>query len=82
MKVRDYLVRRTRRDRELFPVNSQLTIGISSWDLGESAETYTRTTYAEVLKALAKAVEGTPEVKTFEVGNSTFHRIAARAAGT
>ena len=57
------------------------TIGISLWDLRDSAETYSRTTYAKVLKALAKAVEGTPEVKTFEVGNSTFHRIVARAAG-
>ena len=32
----------------------------------------------EVLKALSKVVEGTPEVLTFEVANSTSHRIAAR----
>ena len=56
-------------------------IGISLWDEKQSAETYNRTTYSEVLKALAKVVEGTPEVKTFEVGNSTFHKIGARAAG-
>jgi hypothetical protein len=30
-----------------------------------------------VLKSLAKVVEGTPEVQAFEVGNSTFHKIAA-----
>ena len=56
-------------------------IGISLWDQKESAEAYNRETYAEVLKALAKVAEGTPQVKTFEVGNSTFHKIAARAAG-
>ncbi len=56
-------------------------IGISLWDEKQSAETYNRTTYSEVLKALAKVVEGTPEVKTFEVGNSTFHKIGTRAAG-
>jgi len=56
-------------------------IGISLWDRKESAEAYNRETYSEVVKALAKVVEGTPQVRTFEVANSTFHKIAARAAG-
>ena len=55
-------------------------IGISLWDEQQSAEAYHRSTYPEVLKAMTKVVEGTPEVKTFEVGNSTIHKIAARAA--
>jgi len=56
-------------------------IGISLWEQKESAEAYNRETYPEVVKALAKVVEGTPQVRTFEVANSTFHKIATRAAG-
>ncbi|HUX10374.1 MAG TPA: hypothetical protein VMW51_06995 [Terriglobia bacterium] len=55
-------------------------VGISLWDRKESAETYNRDTYPEVQKVLAKVVEGTPAVRTYEVTNSTFHRIAVRAA--
>lgn len=54
--------------------------GISLWDRAENAETYNRETYAEVAKALAKVIEGTPRVETYEVANSTFHKIAAAAA--
>ncbi len=54
-------------------------VGISMWDLKENAETYGRGAYAGVLKALEQVVEGTPRVKTYEVSNSTFHKIAARA---
>jgi len=52
-------------------------VGISLWDRKESAETYERGTYPQVLKVLAKVVEGTPKVQTYEVSNSTFHKIAA-----
>jgi hypothetical protein len=55
-------------------------LGISLWDRKESAETYNRDTYPQVQKALAKVLEGTPAVKTYEVTNSTFHKIAAHAA--
>ncbi len=37
-------------------------------------------TYLQVLELLARVVEGTTEVKTLEVSNSTHHKIAARAA--
>jgi hypothetical protein len=50
------------------------------WDQKEDAEAYNRGTYSEVLRGLAKVVEGTPQVQTYEVSNSTFHKIAARAA--
>ena len=55
-------------------------IGISLWDQKENAEAYSRTAYPEVQKALAKVVEGIPQVQTYEVSNSTFHKIAARVA--
>ena len=52
-------------------------VGISLWEEKENAEAYNRGIYPEVLKALAKVVEGTPQVQTYEVSNSTFHKIAA-----
>ncbi len=55
-------------------------VGISLWDQKENADDYDRETYPGVLKALAKVVEGTPQVRTYEVSNSTFHKIAARVA--
>jgi hypothetical protein len=52
---------------------------ISLWDKAESAETYDRGTYPEVTKILARVVEGAPQVETYDVANSTFHKIAAAA---
>ena len=51
--------------------------GISLWENKENAEAYNRGTYPEVTKILARVVEGTPQVETYEVANSTFHKIAA-----
>lgn len=55
-------------------------VGISLWDSEESAKAYDRGTYPQVLKALSTLCEGTPEVHTYEVSNSTFHKIAAPVA--
>ena len=55
-------------------------VGISFWDKKEDAEVYNREKYPEILKTLSKVVEGTPRVESFEVANSTSHRIAAKAA--
>src|SRR5881396_2265184 len=55
-------------------------IANSFWDTREDAEAYNRTGYPEVLKALSTVLDGTPKVQTFEVSNSTFHRIAAAQA--
>ena len=57
-------------------------VGISLWDHKEDAEAYRRGTYFQVQKALAKVVEGTPQLQTYEVSNSTFHTIGARVAAT
>ena len=51
--------------------------GISLWDKAENAEAYNRGAYPEVSKVLATVVEGPAQVETFEVSNSTFHKIAA-----
>ncbi|MFH1741105.1 MAG: hypothetical protein ABIH23_19055 [bacterium] len=50
-------------------------VGISLWDERENAEAYERKTYPGVMKTLAKLVEGTPQLQTYEVSNSTFHKI-------
>ena len=55
-------------------------VGISLWDSREQAEAYNSSGYSEVLKELNKLVEGTPDVKTYDVANSTAHSIAARPA--
>lgn len=51
--------------------------GISLWDKAENAEAYNRGAYSEVTKILATVVDGPAQVETFEVANSTFHKIAA-----
>jgi len=55
-------------------------VGISLWDQKENADAYSRAAYPELLKALGKVVEGTPEVHTYQVSNSTFHKIASHVA--
>jgi heme-degrading monooxygenase HmoA len=52
---------------------------VSLWDNKENAEAYNRGSYVEVTKILATLVDGTPQVQTYEVANSTFHKIAATA---
>ncbi len=54
--------------------------GISLWDKASSAEAYNRETYPAVQKKLATLLQETPKVDTYEVVNSTFHRIAAAVA--
>ncbi len=58
----------------------QEAVAISLWEKKENADTYNRDAYPGLLKALGKVVEGTPQVRGYEVTNSTFHKIAAQAA--
>lgn len=53
---------------------------ISVWENKENAEAYNRGAYPEVTKILAGLVEGTPQVESYEVCNSTFHKVAAATA--
>jgi hypothetical protein len=54
-------------------------VAISLWDRKESADVYSRSVYPRVLEGLAKVIDGTPQVRAYEVSNSTFHKIAARS---
>lgn len=58
------------------PVGNEV-LAVSLWDSKDSAETYHRGTFVEVTKTLSKLIEGTPQVETYEVANSTMHKIAA-----
>jgi heme-degrading monooxygenase HmoA len=60
----------------LAPDRSEVT-GITFWNEKVNVEDYNRLMYPEVMKTLSKVVEGTPDIRLFEVSNSTFHRIAA-----
>jgi hypothetical protein len=51
--------------------------GISLWENKENAEAYNRGSYTEVTKLLANLIDGSPQVETYNVANSTFHKIAA-----
>ena len=69
------------RDEITFVVPSgKEAFAISLWDNKESAEAYNRGAYLEVTKLLSKVVDGTPQVETYEVSNSTYHKIAAAVA--
>jgi len=60
------------------PSDGKEAVAISLWEQKENAEAYHRGAYPEALKAMAKVVEGTPQVQNSEVSNSTWHKIAAR----
>ena len=53
---------------------------ISLWENKTDAEAYNTNTYPQVLKTMARFIEGTPKVRTSDVVNSTFHKIADRVA--
>ena len=45
---------------------------ISLWENKSDADTYNTNTYPQVLKTLARFIEGTPQVHTFDVVTSTI----------
>jgi hypothetical protein len=54
-------------------------VAVSFWETKENAENYSTTGYPEILKIVTKVLDGTPNVQTFEVSNSTLHKLAAKA---
>jgi heme-degrading monooxygenase HmoA len=68
-----------RDEVSLVTSNGSEGVGISFWDRKEDAEAYNRTAYSEVQRFLSKVSEGTPQVQTYDVGSSSFHKVAAHA---
>jgi hypothetical protein len=54
-------------------------IAISLWENKANADTYNTNAYPEVLKTVARMIDGTPKVQTFEAVTSTFHHVAVAA---
>ena len=54
-------------------------VSISLWEQKSNADDYNTRTYPEVLKTLAKVIDGTPRILTFETVVSTFHNVQAAA---
>jgi hypothetical protein len=54
---------------------SQDAVSISLWEHKSNADDYNTRAYPEVLKTLAKVIDGTPRVQTFETVVSTFHNV-------
>ena len=52
-------------------------IAISLWENKANADAYNTNAYPEVLKTLARMIDGTPKVQTFEAVTSTFHNVLA-----
>ena len=55
-------------------------LAISMWDQKENAEEYGHGAYPGALQTLKWVVEGTPRVQSYEVSNSTLHKIAVAPA--
>jgi len=53
---------------------------ISLWETKTDAESYNTNTYPQVLKTMARFIEGTPKVQTSEVVTSTFHKLDLHVA--
>ncbi len=56
------------------PASREIAI-ISFWDHTGSVQAYNSGAYPEVLKILARLLDGTPYVKTFDVVSSTFQEV-------
>ncbi len=52
-------------------------LAISLWDKQENADAYSRDAYPGLLNTIAKVVEGTPQVETYVVANSTVQKVTA-----
>jgi hypothetical protein len=53
---------------------------ISLWENETDAKAYNTNAYPEVLKTLARFIEGTPKVQTSDVATSTLHKLDVQAA--
>ena len=52
-------------------------VSISLWDKREQLDAYVKDTDAQVVKILSPLYTGSPDVRNYEVTNSTNHKVAA-----
>lgn len=60
----------------LYP-NGKEVHAFSLWETAEDAEAYNRGTYPALARSMEPLIEGVLRVQTYEVLNSTIHRVAA-----
>jgi heme-degrading monooxygenase HmoA len=60
--------------------NEQRLVAISFWRTKEDAERYHRETFPRVLDIIKPALQSQPKVETYNVEDSSIHRIAAGKA--
>ena len=79
MKLHSYCAGRRDFKEEITLANptSQDAVAISLWDTKVHADTYSTNLYPEVLPILAKMIDATPKVQTFETIASTLHTLVA-----
>jgi heme-degrading monooxygenase HmoA len=65
------------KDQITLSRNHNEIVSISLWEKKENLDTYTKDTDPQVVKILQPLVTGTPDVRTYEVSNSTSHKVAA-----
>ena len=66
-----------RDEVSFFDADRGESIAISFWDSEADERKYAKDFYPEILKTLSDTFEGTPDVRRFEVANSTMYKIRA-----
>lgn len=60
--------------------NPDRVLAISFWKSREDAERYHRENFSHVTEIITSLIEGAPQVRRFDVEQSTIHKIAAGKA--
>jgi heme-degrading monooxygenase HmoA len=68
------------RDEITFAADNDYVNAISLWDSKQSAETYDKSSYPQVVKMLDKVLQATPKVRTANVVHSTFQESPTHVA--
>lgn len=66
-----------RDEVSFFDADRGESVAISFWDSEADERKYAKDLYPEILKTLSDSIEGTPDVRRFEVANSTMYKIRA-----
>jgi len=66
-----------RDELSFFDKTKDEAISMSFWDTKQFADTYARDLYPSIHKKMEDMFEDTPQVRTFEVSNSTWYDIRA-----
>ena len=66
-----------RDELSFFDKENDEAIAMSFWDTKQDAEKYQRDIYPQVSKKMENAIDGAPEVRSFELNNSTWYDIPA-----